>query len=346
LNKPRKKEPQLTEAEKEEVRRGQTMMQGLMSMAGSRPDSRASTHDGDGLPPRKKQAVESGSRTPSSPISGSRSGSAALVGRMQSGLRVSTPLSDSDTPSSPIGFGSSQGPQRVSLSRNGSSGITPFAAAVSTPDRTRNPGTGSSNESVLKPERLKNIFPRVPLAAIEDIVIRHGEESTVEIMKRLRAANDGVAYQRPGVATVKTIKPVATRAPVPLHPSGGSGTSFSSPIQIAALSQRKNPKAVSAIYANRSERKATQVVPPVGASSPAKSEVEEIKKPSQQERATTISDDEAVTEDDSDVEGARKGKGKMQVDEDGQDMDEVKALEVFNTCTAETLTGTIGKCLR
>lgn len=332
----------MTEAEKEEMRRSASMMQGLMSMTGGRPDSRASTNDGDGLPPRKKQAVESGSRTPSSPTLGSRSGSAALVGRMQSGLRVSTPLLDSDTPSSPIGFGSSTGPQRVSLSRNGSSGVTLFAASVSTPDRARYPGTAStsSNETLLNPDRLKSIFHKLPLEVIEETIIKYGDELPVEIMKRLRAANDGVPYRAPGVASVKTIKPVATRAPVPLHASG-SGSSFTSPIQIAA-SQRKNPKAVSAIYANRSERKATQVTKDAGMSSPAKSEVEEVKKQSQQERATTISDDEAVTDDDSDVEGGRKGKGKMEVDEDGQDMDEVKALEVFNTCTAETLTGTIG----
>jgi SWI/SNF-related matrix-associated actin-dependent regulator 1 of chromatin subfamily A len=261
---------------------------------------------------------------------------------MQSGLRVSTPMSDSDTPSSPIGFGSSTGPQRVSLSRNGSSGVTPFSAAVSTPDRVRYPGSAStsSNETLLNPDRLRNIFNKLPLEVIEDTIIRYGDELPVEIMKRLRAANEGVPYRAPGVASVKTIKPVATRSPVPLHASG-SGSSFTSPIQIAA-SQRKNTKAVSAIYANRSERKATQLTKDTGASSPTKSEVEDVKKQSQQERATTISDDEAVTDDDSDVEGGRKGKGKMEVDEDGQDMDEVKALEVFNTCTAETLTGTIG----
>lgn len=365
------------EAEREAAARGQSVMQGLLGMTGgqtssssttsgvpTRPDSRASTHDGDGLPPRKKQAVDpsSGSRTPSSPTLGSRSGSAALPGRMQSGLRVSTPqASDDDEMGSmrgstpPVGFGSSAGPQRVSLSRNpGSNGAqgqgSSFVAAVSTPNRQRFPGTGFSTgmttNDVLNPDRLRHMFNKVPIEVIEDTIIQYGDEPPVQVLKRLRAAQDGVPYRAPGVASVKTIKPVATRAPVPLHHSSASGNgepSFSSPGQPTPTQVRKNPKMVSAIYANRSERKPTQAAIDVDASSPGRSDVGKVQQEAQQEEPTIVSDDEAVTDVDSDVGAGRKGKGKMQVDKDGQDMDEVKALEVFNTCTAETLTGTIGE---
>lgn len=357
----------MSDAEREAAERSQSVMQGLQGMATGasssslsvssigRPDSRASTHDHDGLPPRKKQAVESGSGSRGSSPLGSRSGSAALPSRMQSGLRVSTPngsegedveMVGSSTP----GFGSSAGPQRVSLTRAGSNGAASspptFQAAVITPNRTQRPGTGFStsrtNDTGLNPERLQHVFPKVPFAVIEETIIQYGDEPNVEILRRLRAANDGVPYRAPGVASVKTIKPIATRAPIPFNTSGNNGESspaFTSPVQPAT--QRKNPKMVSAIYANRSERRPTQAAIDVDASSPVRGDADGKQ---QQPRTTVISDEEAVTEDDdSDTEGGRKGKGKMQVDEDGQDMDEVKALEVFNTCTAETLTGTIGE---
>jgi hypothetical protein len=185
------------------------------------------------------------------------------------------------------------------------------------------------------------MFDKVPYQVIEDTIIQYGDEPNVEILKRLRAANDGVPYRAPGVASVKSIKPIATRAPIPFNTSGES-PAFTSPVQPAT--QRKNPKTVSAIYANRSERRPTQAAIDVDASSPVRGDADGKQAEPKPTTTTVISDDEAVTEDDdSDIEGGRKGKGKMQVDEDGQDMDEVKALEVFNTCTAETLTGTIGE---
>lgn len=61
----------------------------------------------------------------------------------------------------------------------------------------------SRNDLILNPERLKNILPRVPIQSIEDIVIKHSDEPPVEIMKRLRAASDGVPYNRPDIAKVK-----------------------------------------------------------------------------------------------------------------------------------------------
>ena len=378
LNKPRSsKQPPppppretMTQEEREAARRSEQVMQGLQGMAGGgagagipqRPDSRASTHDGDGLPPRKKQAyVPSSEQSPIASASASRSGSAALEGKMASGLRVSTPAcsdeeSGSGPPPSSVGFGSGGGPQRVSLTRvTGPSraGVS-FSAAVSTPNRQRLPGTGFTSSSlstsdILNPDRLKSLFPEVPTQVIEETIIEYGDEPPVEIIKRIRAAQTGVPYRAPGVASVKTIKPVATRAPVPLHavassPStGGDGPpAFSTPGKPTPT--RKHPKVVSAIYANRSERRPTQqAVMEVDdgaarASSPAA-------KPEAEVEAVDAVSDEAVTEDDeSDAEGGRGTKGKMAVDEDGQDMDEVKALEVFNTCTAETLTGTIGEC--
>ncbi|GHJ86885.1 hypothetical protein NliqN6_3287 [Naganishia liquefaciens] len=383
LNKPRKQQ-QMTQAEREAAARSEQVMQGLLGMAGSggggggggghvssssgipaRPDSRASTHDNDGLPPRKKQAVapastttSEGARTPSSPTFGSRSGSAAaLPGRMASGLRVSTPgHSDEEErmrgsltpPVVGVGFGSGGGPQRVSLAARGAgvnggngTGSGSFSAAVSTPNRTRLPGTGfttggsMSSSEVLNPDRLKIMFPQVPTQVIEETIIDYGDEPPVEIIKRIRAAQTGVPYRAPGVASVKTIRAVATRAPVPLS-SPTSEPAFSTPGKPTPTPARKNPKVVSAIYANRRERRPTQVAIDVGSASSPPTAVAKPK------TIDVVSDEEAVTEDDdSDTEGARKGKGKMEVDEDGQDMDEVKALEVFNTCTAETLTGTI-----
>lgn len=352
MNKPRRKEAELSEAEKEELRQGKDLMQGLMSMAGGqqivRPGSRASTNDGDGLPPRKKQAVDSGSQTPSSPIMGSRSGSASLTGRLQSGLKVSSSRSDSEGPSSrqstpPFGFGGSNGPQRISLVKipasNGSSPV--FSAAVSTPAR-RAQGTGSTSSitTVLNPERLKLMYPEVGLERIEQIIINHGDEPVAEVLKRLKAANDNQPYRPPGVASVKTIKPVATRAPVPLSHQR-SRTPLSSPAQAQPV-QKKNIKTVSAIYANRSERKPTQADKD-GEGSPITVDGDVKPSVASPKTARSMSDEEMPTDDDSDAEGAPKGKGKIELDEEGQDMDEVKALEVFNTCPADTLTGTIGR---
>ncbi|KAJ9096398.1 hypothetical protein QFC21_005220 [Naganishia friedmannii] len=352
MNKPRRKEPELSEAEREELRQGKDLMQGLMSMAGghqiARPDSRASTHDGDGLPPRKKQAVDSGSQTPSSPIMGSRSGSASvsLPGRLQSGLKVTTSRSDSEGPSSrqstpPFGFGASSGPQRISLVKNpAANGSSPvFSAAVSTPDRQAQ-GTGSTSSIpfALNPDRLKNMFTNVRLERIEQIVINHGDEPAREVLKRLVAENTNQPYRPPGVASIKTIKPVATRAPVALHPQKGR-TVLSSPVTAQPV-PKKNIKMVSAIYANRSERKPTQAERDEEGS-PIKVDGDVKPSAASPKTAISISDEEMPTDDDSDVEGAHKGKGKIVLDEEGQDMDEVKALEVFNTCPADTLTGTI-----
>ncbi|KAJ9106715.1 hypothetical protein QFC19_003027 [Naganishia cerealis] len=351
MNKPRRREVELSEAEKEELRQGKDLMRGLMNMAGgqqiARPDSRASTNDGDGLPPRKKQAIESGSQTPSSPTLGSRSGSASLTGRLQSGLKVSTSRPDSESPISrqstpPFGLGASSGPQRISLTRNpASNGSSPvFSAAVSTPDRPRSLGMGSTSKASvpLNPERMKTIYTKVSLSRIEQIIIDHGDEPHVELLKRLKAENDGEPYRPPGIAAVKSIKPVATRAPVPLH-GQRSGYPLSSPAP-AQPTQRKNIKMVSAIYANRSERKPTQLE--------KEGDVSAIKidgngKPSvpSPKTAISVSDEEMRTDDDSDAEGVPQGKGTIELDEEGQDMDEVQALEVFNTCSADTLTGTI-----
>lgn len=375
LNKPRSKPPSSretsTQEEREAARRSEQVMQGLQGMAGAgagagvpqRPDSRPSTYDGDGLPPRKKQAfVPSSQGSPSASASASRSGSAALEGKMASGLRVSTPAcSDEESGTGPppppppppsVGFGSRGGPQRVSLARGtGTSGAgASFSAAVSTPNRQRLPGTGFTSSSlpttdILNPDRLKSLFPEVPTQVIEETIIEYGDEPPVEIIKRIRAAQTGVPYRAPGVASVKTIKPVAARASVPLRhaassPTGGGEPVFSTPGKPTPTPTRKHPKVVSAIYANRSERRPTQPQAAMdvdgGASSPAKPEPEV--------EAVEVVSDEAVTEDEeSDAEGGRGAKEKLAVDEDGQDMDEVKALEEFNTCTAETLTGTIGE---
>jgi hypothetical protein len=187
---------------------------------------------------------------------------------------------------------------------------------------------------------MRTMFTRISRERIEQIVIEHGDEPASEIIKRLSAANENQPYRAPGVASVKTIKSVATRSPVPLH-SPGSRTSLSSPVP-AQPAPKKNIKMVSAIYANRSERKSTQVEKD-GEASPTKGDGDVKAGAASSKDAISISDEEMPTDDDSDAEGAGKGKGKIELDEEGQDMDEVKALEVFNTCLADTLTGTIGK---
>lgn len=57
-------------------------------------------------------------------------------------------------------------------------------------------------DTLLKSERLRSIFHRLPLQVIEDTIVRYGDEPPVEIMKRLRVANDGVPYRAPGTRSI------------------------------------------------------------------------------------------------------------------------------------------------
>jgi hypothetical protein len=168
----------------------------------------------------------------------------------------------------------------------------------------------------MKPELLAKIFIGLSVEQIEAVIEEHPFEEPKIMCLRLRALSKGLPFRPP-------VRDTPTKAAPP---------------------KKRDARLTSAIYANRAERKAP--IPASEASSlrsPPQSSISPMSaehrfKPKKRRAIDSDSESGGWSDDDSDV-----GRGRRGLD-DVPDIDEDKALEVFNTCEAETLTGSIGVC--
>lgn len=292
--------------------------------------------EADGQAVRKRLAVESressvssyrgGGTSPTDSAGSSVAGSRpqlAVPQRVQEGmqrLQAGSPLGTSRSGSTDTAGSSAPPPP-----------VVPAAAS--------RPPTKTAQE--LDASRIQKLYPKVSVEDIQAIIDRQPNADGRTVIMQIRAKNNGQVY-------TGSIKP---RTPgsgsgfelTPSSANSSSSTPFIPSFPAPHLKPRKDPKATSAIYANRGPQAAPPAARPVGTPlRPASTAVSGANTPNfdspvlvrrKKRRAIDSSASESeFSENDSEEE-----KPKVEVG-----MDEGKAFGFFNACTAEELMGTIG----
>ncbi len=282
--------------------------------------------DDDGQPPRKKFAAASRESSVSdhraSPVPsmapGTTRASSAVPTRLQEGfehvniqsgssgspLATSGATSEDDSPNNGTASSPIQAePTRLKRRLEPSTETPPAQSWTS----SHSPSTTNAVASQMKPELLRKVFPKLSIEEIEDTIALHPFESPTRVVLRLRALDSGQIFRDWSQNTSPAATPV----------------------------KKRDAKLTSAIYANRGDKKhlhgeaSTQLDTPRSAQSNTLAERPRTKK------RRVESESGSDWDDDSDG-GRRKG-------DDVPDIDEDKALEIFNTCEVEELTGSVGE---
>lgn len=266
----------------------------------------------------------------------SREGSELSVGLDMKLLDVN---SRNGTPTTPGGL------SRTSSIEMGTPGKTPNASLPETPvmsgglsrfkhraavgSPTPSPKSSqSSHPSLGMMSMYKTLYPGLREAQIEKAMIDHGDGDRKTFLERIRCLAEGIPYKAPAPKALGPGgSPTAARALSNPRPNGDR---HASKTEAAPPAVRADMKQKSAIYANRRGDGASGRVP-----SPVKPSEASVKR-----RRANDSGSDGDWSDGSDV-ASRKNKRSYGVEV--EDMNESNALEVFNTCEAAALTGSIGE---
>jgi hypothetical protein len=171
---------------------------------------------------------------------------------------------------------------------------------------SQSPSVVNSLATKMKPELLQKVYPKLTMDEILETLNSYPYEEAMKVCRRLRALERGEIFKE-------------------------RDTPASTPIK------KKDAKLTSAIYANRGEKKYLDKDLSSSLNSPNNSQSAPIARADRPKikKRRVDSDSGSDWDDDSD-------DGKRKTD-DVPDIDEDKALEIFNTCEVEELTGSIGK---
>jgi hypothetical protein len=200
------------------------------------------------------------------------------------------------------------------------------------------PGGPTGSPGTPSVQKFKTLFPTLAVEKIEQLIIDHGDEPSVNLVKRMSALSQGKTFTPPkigGSVGGRLIDRQNSGGMVSPPNNGALSNGKQSHGKIIRVAPMPSPQSLkmeekkkSAIYSNRRTENQS--------SGSRRSPIEVGEK----RRRDVGSDSEA---DWSDASTGKGKKGKRNYGVEMEDMDETNALNVFNTCDAAQLTGTIGE---